>query len=109
MSFEASKKFYDDANFPRGFHRSGDFTKAQANTLEMLGNTLKALHEGKLDPTDEIEAHFVSVCRGDAKAETDVEKAWTVYLNTLKRKKIYFTASAAATESTSEGTDSDDD
>ena len=45
-SFETSKKFFDDANFPRGFQRSGDFTRQQADILENMGDALKSLHEG---------------------------------------------------------------
>ena len=45
-SFDTAKKFFDDRNFPRGFTRSGDFTRSQASILETLGMALKDLHEG---------------------------------------------------------------
>ncbi|MDO6682535.1 DUF413 domain-containing protein [Oceanobacter sp. 5_MG-2023] len=109
MSFASPKKYFDDRNFPRGFHRSGDFTRAQAEILESLGTVLKALHEGTQEPEDEVEAHFVMVCQGKEQAVTDIEKAWTLYLSALHRKQVYFTASSAAvTDGVSEAIDTDD-
>ncbi|WP_036537278.1 DUF413 domain-containing protein [Oceanobacter kriegii] len=109
MSFESSKKFYDDTNFPRGFHRSGDFTRAQADLLESKGVVLKALHQGDQLPADEAETRFVQVCMGEAVAQSDVEKAWGRYLAALRRKQVYFTASSGAvTDGIAETADSDD-
>ena len=39
-SFIASHTFYDDDNFPHGLHRSGDFTRRQADVLTEHGVTL---------------------------------------------------------------------
>lgn len=109
MSFECTKKFFDDRNFPRGFHRSGDFTRAQATILEASGVVLKALHEGSMEPRDEAEARFVAVCKGEQKAESDVEKSWVIYLAALRRKQVYFTASSATmADGGGESSDSDD-
>jgi len=109
MSFVSTKKFYDDANFPRGFHRSGDFTRAQADLLESKGVVLKALHQGDQPPADEIEARFVQVCNGELEAQTDIEKSWLRYLAALRRKQVYFTASSGAvTDGATETADSDD-
>ena len=109
MSFESSRKFYDDANFPRGFHRSGDFTRAQANLLESKGAVLKALHQGEQQPADDAEARFIKVCLAEAVAETEIEKTWLRYLAALRRKQVYFTASSGAvTDGVAETADSDD-
>ena len=108
-SFVCEKKFFDDRNFPRGFQRSGDFTRSQAIILETKGVALKALHEGSRAPSTKEEEQFVAVCRGTAKAATETEKTWAIYLNALRRKQIYFTASSAAVaEGGSDGMDSDD-
>ncbi|WP_221798993.1 DUF413 domain-containing protein [Oceanobacter mangrovi] len=109
MSFDSPKKFFDDINFPRGFHRSGDFTRAQADILESKGAVLKALHDGSQPPADDVEERFLQVCHGDAQPQSDVEKAWTRYLSALRRKQVYFTASSAAvTDGATETADSDD-
>lgn len=96
MSFESPRKYYDDKNFPHGFRRSGDFTRAQADVLEAKGVTLKALHEGQQPPKTEEERNFVLLCQGNREAVTLIEKAWRAYLNALSRKQVYFTASSAA-------------
>lgn len=111
-SFDTAKKFFDDRNFPRGFTRSGDFTRSQASILETLGLALKDLHEGHRPPATDEELHFVEVCRSNVPPVTDVERAWTAYLNALARKQIYFTASSSAlsdadTSLDSDGTDDD--
>lgn len=98
-SFVADKKFFDTRNYPQGFQRSGDFTRIQAQLLEAKGNALKALHEGTRAPATKEEEDFVAVCMGNKAPSSDLEKTWAVYLNALKRKKIYFTASSAAVES----------
>lgn len=109
QSFASEKKFFDDRNFPHGFQRSGDFTRAQAQLLESKGVAMKALHEGTRQPRTPEEEHFVATCMGQAKPSTDTEKTWALYLTSLRRKQIYFTASSAAVEgSGSDSMDSDD-
>lgn len=108
-SFASDKKFFDTRNYPQGFQRSGDFTRNQAQLLEAKGLAMKALHEGTREPQTPEEEQFVATCLGKAAPSTDVEKTWTQYLNALKRKQIYFTASSAAVEAgSSESVDSDD-
>lgn len=110
QSFYSNKKFYDNQNYPQGFQRSGDFTRAQAQLLESKGVALKALHEGSQTPTTAEEEQFVLFCQNQGEATTEVEKTWIQYLNALKRKQIYFTASSAAVDSGGavESMDSDD-
>lgn len=108
-SFASDKKFIDARNYPQGFQRSGDFTRNQAQLLEAKGVALKALHEGARVPQTPEEKDFVAVCIGKKTPATDVEKTWIQYLNALKKKQIYFTASSAAVEGGgSESIDSDD-
>lgn len=108
-SFETSKKFFDDANFSRGFQRSGDFTRNQAVLLENMGQALKALHEGERDAVTDEEQRFIEVCKGLIEPQSEVEKTWMTYIKALARKKIYFTASSAAvSESGSDSMDNDD-
>ncbi len=107
-SFDAPKKFFDDRNFPRGFMRSGDFTRSQASILEALGTALKDLHEGHREPTTDEELHFVEVCQEKVPPMTDVERAWQAYLKALARKQIYFTASSSAVSDSDMGIESDD-
>lgn len=108
MSFETSKRFFDNVNFPHGFSRSGDFTKAQALILETKGVVLKALHEGLQLPQTDEEKRFVAMCLEQQPPATDIEKAWSGYLKVLKRKKVYFTASTGSTGSASNYTSDTD-
>ena len=85
-SFRAAKRYFDDVNFPYGFKQSGDFTRTQAETLELCGATLYALEQNKQEPLDEVQQRFISVCRGELPAESDVEKAWVAYREALIRK-----------------------
>lgn len=95
-SFSGYGRFFDDANYPYGFARSGDFSRNQADLLEQYGNALKALHQGDCQPRDEQEARFVEVCQGQQAAQSPLEKAWLLYLTGLKKRNVYFSASAAA-------------
>tara|TARA_B100001971_G_scaffold210721_1_gene236811 strand:+ start:1699 stop:2160 length:462 start_codon:yes stop_codon:yes gene_type:complete len=108
-SFATSKKYFDDRNFPRGFQRAGDFTRAQAIILETKGVALKELHEGVRQPETDEEVHFVATCLGQEQPQTDVEKAWASYVKALQRKQIYFTASSAAVSDGGGSDDMDDD
>jgi uncharacterized protein YifE (UPF0438 family) len=85
-SFKAAKRYFDDTNFPYGFKQSGDFTRVQAETLELCGATLYALEQNKQEPLDETQQRFISVCRGEIPAESDIEKAWVTYREALIRK-----------------------
>lgn len=84
--FSAAKRFFDKVNFPYGFTRSGDFTKAQAEILESCGNTLQALEQGTMQPISEEHKNFIDVCNGHRLAETAVEKAWMCYRTVLQSK-----------------------
>lgn len=107
-SFDSPKKFFDDVNFPRGFHRSGDFTREQAHLLENMGVALKALYNGTLAPVTDEEEHFVEFAQQKLAPSNAVERTWATYMNALARSQIYFTASSPATDSDSEISDNDD-
>jgi len=107
-SFETSRKFFDDVNFQRGFHRSGDFTRQPADILESMGDALKALHEGSREPVTDEEVRFVDFCQQKLDPINAVERAWAGYLKALARKQIYFTASSAASDAESDSADTDD-
>ena len=108
-SFESPKKFFDDVNFPRGFQRSGDFTRSQANILETMGVAMKDLHEGRRAPATDEEVRFVEVCQDLVPPLSEPERTWASYLKALARKQIYFTASSAAvSDGGSDTSDTDD-
>ena len=108
-SFDSPKKFFDDVNFARGFHRSGDFTRDQAQMLENMGVALKALQDGTRTPVTDEEQRFVEFAQQTLAPTNAVERTWATYINAIARKQIYFTASSPATaESDSETSDNDD-
>lgn len=107
-SFDSPKKFFDDVNFPRGFHRSGDFTREQAKLLESMGVALKALYEGNRTPVTDEEQRFIECAQHTLAPTNAVERTWATYMNALARKQIYFTASSPAIDSDSEISDNDD-
>ncbi len=84
-SFRSNSRFYPDKHFPYGFARCGDFTSEQAELLERHGRAYEALHMGDREPANEEEARFIAVCRGEADATTEHEKAWMLY-----RKKVAY-------------------
>ena len=107
-SFNSAKKFFDDVNFPRGFHRSGDFTRDQAQMLESMGVSLKGLHDGSILPVTDEEQRFVEFSQQKLAPTNAVERTWATYVNALARKQIYFTASSPAIDNDSEISDNDD-
>lgn len=91
LSFEAVGNFYDDENFPFGFHRSGDFTRKQAEQLTQLGNALKALYTGKREPVTAREQHFYDVFSGCTAITYEEERLWQQYLDAIARRNEYIT------------------
>lgn len=78
-SFQATRRFTDDEHFPYGFARSGDFTIWQANLLEAHGHAYRALESGERQPKGQLEVDFVAFCHGEKPAESDHEKVWKRY------------------------------
>ena len=79
-AFASDKLFYDDANFPRGFSRSGNFTLLEAEILENYGNILQALHKKTAQPSNELQTQFVKTSQGEQEPSNSFEKAWLKYL-----------------------------
>lgn len=110
-SFQTTARFYDDANFPYGISRSGDFTRQQSGLLEQYGMALKALCEGQREAATEEEKRFVKVCKGQQQAETDIERTWITYLTAINRRNEYVshTGAPVTSETTTQSEDSADD
>jgi len=108
-SFKANKRYFDDANFPYGFKQSGDFTRVQAEALELCGATLYALEQNKQEPLDESQQRFIAVCRGELPPETEIEKAWVNYREALIRKGKTFNLFTSYVPDDDDDFDSNDD
>lgn len=90
-SFKASRKFYDDRNYPRGMSRSGDYTLSEVQILENHGVALQELATAKREPLNDEEQRFVDVCQGSLLPESKVEKAWLKYQNKVLTPKQFHT------------------
>ena len=90
-SFITSRKFYDDKNYPRGMRRSGDYSITEVTILEEYGVALSAIASGALTPVTEEEFKFKSVCQGECKATSAIEKSWLKYQNKILSPKQFHT------------------
>ncbi|AZG35848.1 MULTISPECIES: DUF413 domain-containing protein [Shewanella] len=88
-SFQSTKRFYDDANFPKGFKRCGDFTSKEADLLEQHGQAMKNLVDGSQLPRNVDEDQFISVIQGTLPATTPMELLWSKYCRLAKGKPFY--------------------
>ncbi|MCW3172422.1 DUF413 domain-containing protein [Shewanella subflava] len=88
-SFTSNKRFYDDANFPKGFKRCGDFTNKEAELLEQHGQALKNLMDGSQLPCTPDEDQFVKVAQGQLLPTTPLELLWAKYTKLAKGKPFY--------------------
>lgn len=86
--FQSASKFYDDTNFPYGFHLSGYFTRAESDILECCGKTLVALEKGWIQATNQDQLNFLLVCEGNRLPSSDVEKAWAVYQKAIASRSV---------------------
>ena len=89
LSFQSTKRFYDDANFPKGFKRCGDLTSKEADLLELHGWAMKNLSEGKQLPGTPDEDQFVQVAQGTLVPTTTMELLWAKYCKLAKGKPFY--------------------
>ncbi|MCW8886764.1 MAG: DUF413 domain-containing protein [Motiliproteus sp.] len=85
-SFHSERKFYDDANFPYGIERSGDFSCVEVNLLTARGHAYQGLLDGNRPPLTEEEESFVRVFHQAQPATTADEKVWIKYLALVGRK-----------------------
>ncbi|MGX9462093.1 DUF413 domain-containing protein [Shewanella sp. A14] len=88
-SFRSTKRFYDDANFPKGFKRCGDFTSKEADMLELHGQAMKNLADGSQLPCNVDEDQFVQVIQGNLPPSAPMELLWAKYCRLAKGKPFY--------------------
>ena len=86
--FESVGTYYDDANFPRGFSKSGEFTITESDLLHKYGLSLSALESGERSPATAQEKHFIAVCRGDKEPDSQLERTWLKYRSKLGVKPL---------------------
>ncbi|MFC3034440.1 DUF413 domain-containing protein [Pseudoalteromonas fenneropenaei] len=111
-AFASPKAFYDDANFPRGFARSGHFTLAESEVLENHGVVLKGLYNKTLEPQNSFQTQFVNVMQNGLEPSNVVERAWVKYLKlTTSKAKFHtlFGRSRLVAENVPAASSSDDD
>lgn len=106
-SFVSTRRFFDDKNYPRGFQRSGDFTRQEAMLLEQHGIALKALCEGTATPATEDESQFVDVCHQQRPATTPLEKVWMKYISRTQQRRIHTLCSSSKSFSDNDSEASD--
>ncbi|MDO2947293.1 DUF413 domain-containing protein [Aeromonas simiae] len=103
MSFESDKRFNDFKHFPRGLRRSGEFTVAEADSLEKFGTTMLALYQGAMEPRDEVEAAFIAQVKSGEAGGNPHAKVWFKYLKVIGPKRVHrlCTVAGGAEESNS--------
>ncbi|MGY3942541.1 DUF413 domain-containing protein [Aeromonas tecta] len=89
MSFESDKRFNDFKHFPRGLRRSGEFTVAEADSLEKYGTVMLALYQGNLAPRDEVESAFIEQVKSGAAGSNPHAKVWFKYLKVIGPKRVH--------------------
>lgn len=106
-TFVEAKTFFDDANYPHGFARSGDYNIREAAVLSTFGTRMTELANGA-QPTTAVEKHFVAVVNDGAEAETFEEKTWLKYRkNVTEVKRVYVLADNISAAQQSAGDDQD--
>ncbi|MFC0120096.1 DUF413 domain-containing protein [Pseudoalteromonas xiamenensis] len=90
-AFASPKQFYDDANFPRGFARSGHFTILEAEILENHGVVLKGLYNKTLAPQNSFQTQFTQVMENTSEPTNAFERAWIKYLKLTTSKAKFHT------------------
>ncbi|KLN64953.1 MULTISPECIES: DUF413 domain-containing protein [Vibrio] len=85
------KRFYDNAKFPRGFAKSGDFTIGEEDILTLYGDTMLGLESGALQPENAEEKHFVKVLINPGKAKSKLERVWLKYVQLARGRKRFHT------------------
>lgn len=89
MSFESDKRFNDFKHFPRGLRRSGEFTVAEADSLEKYGTVMLALYQGNQAPRDEVETAFIEQVKSGAAGSNPHAKVWFKYLKVIGPKRVH--------------------
>ena len=89
MSFESDKRFNDFKHFPRGLRRSGEFTVAEADSLEKYGTVMLALYQGNQAPRDEVETAFIEQVKSGAAGSNPHAKVWFKDLKVIGPKRVH--------------------
>lgn len=91
--FIAEAPFYDDAHFPRGFSKSGNFTIIESELLTQVGKRLFMLEQGFSKPENAVEEQFVQFCKaqneGELEGQNKVELLWQKYKKLTKFKPFH--------------------
>lgn len=82
-------KFYDDANFPYGFRKSGNFSIAEAELLTDIGKRLFLLEQGLETPDNQVEEKFIEMCKTQRDGETQIERLWQKYQQLTKKRNFH--------------------
>jgi uncharacterized protein YifE (UPF0438 family) len=107
-AFKSDKRFRDPKNFPYGFARSGEFTREQAQLIEIYGHAYIELASGAREPACEQEQAFMEFCNGNKDAESLHERTWKRYQDKVNRKINCYTL-ASISDVTDDDTSGDDD
>ncbi|WP_087026606.1 DUF413 domain-containing protein [Thaumasiovibrio subtropicus] len=86
-----NRRFYDDKAFPRGFAKSGNFTRQEEELLVAYGGTMSDLESGRIAPENDDEYHFLFVLHDPSKAKSKLEKVWLKYVKLARERKPYYT------------------
>lgn len=89
MSFESDKRFNDFKHFPRGLRRSGEFTVAEADSLEKYGSAMLALYQGTQIARDDVETAFVEQVKSGSAGTNPHAKVWFKYLKVIGPKRVH--------------------
>lgn len=90
-SFQSTRKFYDDKNYPRGISRSGDYSIKEFTLLENHGVAFIELSSGIRKAETPAEERFIKVCRGELEASTKEELTWLKYQTKVLSPKQFHT------------------
>ena len=89
QGFIQEELFYDDAHFPHGFRKSGDFSIAESELLTNVGRRLFSLVQGHRKPENQVEEQFVEMCQSKMPGQTKVEILWLKYKALTKYKPFH--------------------
>ncbi|MDX1453026.1 MAG: DUF413 domain-containing protein [Oleiphilaceae bacterium] len=88
-AFYATRKFYDTALYPHGFHRSGEFTRAESSLLENCGTVISQLKAQRMKPAHPEHHAILAVIDGERRPQTDVERVWHKYEQKCREHKSF--------------------
>ncbi|TNC83026.1 MAG: DUF413 domain-containing protein [Oleiphilus sp.] len=85
-SFDCGTTYYDSIHFPRGFGRSGQFTRREAELLGRCGHVITRLSTGQLEASNPEQHAMLEVLFGEREPETELEKLWSKYQKMIHTK-----------------------